>query len=588
MWLLLACTDPDDAQIRTPKSGDPADTQADDTAADTAAATDTDTDTDTDTVPPDPCLEDAPDPGAPARPDALGTLTVTVRTADTTYAGTEDEAIVLCVTATDCFPLTQADHPGLEAGGTGVWSFEALGLDRAAVDRVELRTTAGDNAWTPACIDLRFDGEPVYCEDAPGFQMGSEGGAEVTSWTDPAGLHADCGTCWDATLTHGPLLGALTTDTARVWVRTDATRPVALLVADNAAMLDERVAAWAYPAAADDFTATLVAECLEPGATYWYEVLVDGLPVMDRALPFTTPPARGTGAEARLTFGSCTKEAEQPAFASALADAPDLFVFAGDNHYANSSDLGSIRWFYRWSLEREERADLVARVPTVATWDDHDFLGNDTLGTAPGREDTLRAFTEYWANPSYGLPGAPGVYTALAWGDVDVFLLDDRYSRGVDPASMLGAAQYGWLVDALLASDATFKFVVSGSQWSDTGRGDSWYEFRDERTALFDALAAANVGGVVLVSGDIHRSELRLLDREGAYDLPEITSSPMAQTSITTCASDDAELVACYAAISYVTVDVDTRLADPTLTATLRDVNGAERASWTLLRSELE
>jgi hypothetical protein len=92
----------------------------------------------------------------------------------------------------------------------------------------------------------------------------------------------------------------------------------------------------------------------------------------------------------------------------------------------------------------------------------------------------------------------------------------------------------------------------------------------------------------VLVSGDIHRSELRLLDREGAYDLPEITSSPMAQTSITTCASDDAELVACYAAISYVTVDVDTRLADPPLTATIRDGSGAERASWTLLRSELE
>jgi len=545
MSLLLACTDPDDSQVRTPKATD----------------------------------------GAPDRPDALGTLTVTVRTSDATYGGTEDEEIVLCLTATDCFPLTQADHPGLEAGQTGVWSFEGVGLDRAAVDRVELRTTDGENAWTPACIELRFDGEPVYCEDAPGFQMGSGSSSEVTTWTDPAGLHTDCGTCWNAPLTHGPILGALTPETARVWVRTDATRPVTLLVADNAAMLDERVAAWAYPAAAADFTATLVAECLEPGATYWYEVLVDGLPVMESALPLTTPPARGTGAEARLTFGSCAKEEEQPAFGSALADAPDLFVFTGDNHYANSSDLGSIRWYYRWSLERKERAELVASVPTVATWDDHDFVGNDTLGTEPGRDDALRAFTEYWANPSYG---APGVYTSLQWGDVDVFLLDDRYSRAVDPASMLGAAQYAWLVEGLLASDATFKFIVSGSQWSYTGRGDSWYEFQEERTALFDALAAANIGGVVLVSGDIHRSELRLLDREGAYDLPELTSSPMAQTSITTCASGDSELVACYAAISYITVDVDTRLADPTLTATIRDVNGTERASWTLLRSELE
>ena len=47
--------------------------------------------------------------------------------------------------------------------------------------------------------------------------------------------------------------------------------------------------------------------------------------------------------------------------------------------------------------------------------------------------------------------------------------------------------------------------------------------------------------------------------------------------------------VGCFATGNYfVTMDVDTTVADPTLTARIRDEGGATLLTWTLLRSELQ
>lgn len=528
-----------------------------------------------------------PDPGSPAFPGTIGTLSVSIRTGDGMNAGTDANQISLCLSASDCWTLNVRDVNDFRVGEMDVYHFEGVGLPRASVDRVELRSMNGTDAWQPACMEIRFDGEPVYCRDELGITMGNGSPTEIESYRDPEGLAQQCRTCWPTSVTHGPMLGAMEPDEARVWVRTDATRPVTLRVSETARAADGPTVAWAYPSPLQDFAAVLHARGLAPSRTYTFQVEVDGEAVDGAAGSFTTAPAAGTPGTLRFAFGSCSRLDAQPIFGPIAALDPQLFFFVGDNHYGNTNDRDSLRWFYRWGLERPLRAALVASTPTLATWDDHDYVGNNTDGAAPGKAAALRVFAEYWAHRSVGTDAVPGVFHRYSWGDVDFFFVDDRYHRGED-ASILGNAQTAWLADALAESSAVFKVVACGSQWTLTGSSDSWAAFPAARDALLRQLADRGVEGIVLLSGDIHRSELRLLPGPGAmYDVPELTSSPLANT--TSSCSPDSELRDCYDdGPSFLSVDIDTTVADPTLTAVMRDATGGARATWTIRRSSLD
>jgi alkaline phosphatase D len=475
------------------------------------------------------------------------------------------------------------------------------------VDQVTLKSlaaTVDNDRWTPACLEVRFDGEPVYCNDAIGAFIGTGSTAgEVASWSDPAGLHQACTTCQGSTLTHGPMLGPPEPDALRVWARTDATRPVALRLSDRADLTDAPVVAWAHPRPEDDFTARFEVRGLRPNTEHFFRVEVEGAPLAEGRA--RTAPLPSERVPVRLAFGSCTRLDAQPIFARALETRSDLFLFVGDNMYANSRFRDTQRWHYRRFAAVPERAALLASVPTLAGWDDHDFVGNNSTGTCLGRGNALRTFREYWANPPLGSEAAPGAYFSQRFGPVEVFVTDDRTYRPEvgdtgrqcddDPAAPalsrgdgpLGAAQTEWLLDALAASDADFKLVACGSQWTAFGSLDSWAAFPAARAALFDAIAARGIEGVVLLSGDIHRSTLRHVDRERGYALPEITSSPMANGP-STCASTDTEAQYCYdAGTSFVTLDVDPAEPDPTLTVRVRDDAGAVLREMLVRRSEL-
>ena len=88
----------------------------------------------------------------------------------------------------------------------------------------------------------------------------------------------------------------------------------------------------------------------------------------------------------------------------------------GDNHYTNTRHIDALRWHYRRFRNVPERANMLANVPTMATWDDHDFLANNSNRTCLNRDAALDAFTEYWANPSAGLPATPGVFFNYRYG----------------------------------------------------------------------------------------------------------------------------------------------------------------------------
>lgn len=550
------------------------------------------------------CVTPVTDPGPPSPGDTIDTLSVVVRTKPGDFPSTNDEVSV-CLSASHCYPLDRDGVEDLLGDAVDVFHFENIDLPRAQMDRVEvrIRDSSGNdeiNDWEPACLSLRLDGEPLYCVDPVPVVIGDEP-ESTTSWRDPDGLHATCTSCYADVLTHGPLIGAITPESARIWVRTDAARKVALRLSGGPDLEAAPAVAWAYPAGTDDFTAVLEARHLAPSSTYYYGIEIDGVLRSDPSWTFTTPPPRGQQGTFTFGVGSCARASHPQDIYVPIAEAgPDLFLFIGDNHYGDATTLGGHRWNFQ-TMRETPRSLLMAQVPTLAIWDDHDFLGNNSDGSDPRRDAARRAFTEYWANPAFGADGQ-GIYFQHSHGDVDFFMLDGRYFRDPsdgsvvfgDPtgrSSLLGVAQTNWLLEALRASPATFKFLIIGSQWTDNGRTDSWASHLDARNAIFDAIAADRIEGVVLVSGDRHRSEFRLLRRDGAYDLPELTSSPLAN-EVRACELDEEDVMACHDEGYQVTfVDVDTEAADPRLVVTIfehDDGTLVPAQEWLILRSDLD
>lgn len=524
------------------------------------------------------------DPGPPTLPATVGTVTIGLRTHTGVNDGSDDPVSV-CLAPGRCAAINVLDWDDREPGQTDITHLLGLGWSRAELSSFTISTTAGADQWKPACFEVRLDGDPVYCREISGLAIGDASG-EQRSWADPAGFSgANCQTCAAATLSHGPMVGAVRHDGATLWLRADATRRVALRVATSAGALAAAApVAVRYPSPDRDFTESIDIFGLSPETTYLYELEVEG--ARTGPFRFTTPPAPSAGTRLRVGLGSCARDPDPPIFGVIAAHDPDLFLFLGDNHYGDTAELEAHRQHLRAGLDQPLRAALMRGRSVLHLWDDHDFVGNNTDGSAPGKESALAAFTEYTANGRYGEAGLLGVFSRHVYGDVEVFLVDGRYHRGEDD-HMLGAAQEAWLLDALQSSAATFKLVANGSQWATESTSESWGDFPGTAEAFREQLVLRGVEGVVFLSGDIHRSELRLLEpATGGYPLPELTSSPLATTGRGCPTFDDT--VACVdGTTNFILIDIDTTAADPSLTAQIIDGEGRSRAEWALRASEL-
>lgn len=354
-------------------------------------------------------------------------------------------------------------------------------------------------------------------------------------------VHADGGR---PRLANGPMLGAPAPDALSVWVQARDACEVTLEAWRSPRSGPVRTGRPLRLAAAQ--TAVLRVDGLAPDTEYLYRVLVDGAPdpYLGRLLPLRarTAPAPGARRDLTLAFGSCARIAEdavQPIWDAVLQARPDLFLWLGDNIYAETGDADTLDREYARQRAVPAFQPVGRSVPQLAIWDDNDYGPNDGDRTSPLREASLGAFRRWWANPGYGLDEAPGVFFQQSFGALDLFCLDDRYWR--DPndrpdgpgKTLLGQAQRDWLLAGLKASRAVFKLVACGCGWSTAkgAEGDAWSAFLHERNTLFDAIRDAAIEGVVLLSGDTHVGELNVIpwSAQGGYDFYDLVSSPLAQ-----------------------------------------------------------
>jgi len=347
-------------------------------------------------------------------------------------------------------------------------------------------------------------------------------------------------------LMEGPMIGAVEPGQARIWARTNGPHRVQVSYSEDASLANLRTSEAVVSTAENDFTVTAILTGLKPARRYYYRVLVNGEPDdytgEDAPFAFTTAPPAGSRGAFRIALGSCARyqaDREQRVWHAVREAQPDLFFWLGDNVYVDSLNPQSFAEEYRRQRSVAGLLPLLQSVPQLATWDDHDYGLNNQDRTNPMKEPGLKAFKQYWANPSYGLDGTPGVFHKYSYGDVDFFFLDVRYYRDpnespdVPTKTMLGQGQREWLKAGLKASRAPFKILISGSAWS-AGKGpggDAWSAYLHERDALFDFIRDEKISGVVGMSGDTHVAELNCVpwSEKGGYDFYDLTTSPLAQ-----------------------------------------------------------
>jgi alkaline phosphatase D len=567
-----------------------------------------------------------PEPPPPSFPPTVGVLSVGLRLAKTPSAGSNDPYEV-CLNDTNCFRLTK---PGLDDYRAGEFDRYHINvnLPRSAVDRITFRPVPPMSGATRTdairidCLDMRFDGEPVYCADNLNQLVGLGNSAgEEPRYRELAPLMNKCVSCERETglgvattgqkLVGGPQLGPPEAAKIRMKVRTDATRKVGLFLSTNAGGTDEVPVAWAYPKPQDDFAVTLESQSpLAPNQGYFYRVAVDN---DIRTARFPVQTAKTAASKFRFAMGSCARPVQDPptfnvpSYGPIASSSPDLFLFLGDNHYGNTRFLDAHRHWYRVLERNAPRSSLLSRVPSIATWDDHDFVENNSDGLCGGRSAALKGFQEHWANGQFGVPSNRGTYSKQSYGAVDYFTLDCRSYRprvtdtarrceGADEANpgiseaagLLGEAQFQWLLAGLSQSQAPFKFISCGSLFTAPDNYvDSWSSFPAARTRLFNEFATRGIKGIVFGSGDIHRSEFRRLPRANGYALTELVSSGLSQTNPSDCVANAwaANRLNCYSGNSYILVDVDGTVVDPTLTATIFSEAGVAQGAPLLIRS---
>ncbi len=346
-------------------------------------------------------------------------------------------------------------------------------------------------------------------------------------------------------LVHGPMPGAVGPREIQLWMRASGQYPVSVRYGRQSDLSDAQLSEPVSVGPEDDYVARIHLANLQPDTTYFYRPWVNGKPAkyLDNVPPFRFRTAPTGPSRFRLGFGSCARWQEyprQPIWNALERWEPDLFCWLGDNIYADTVEPGIMSDLYKIQRAVPEYQHFGNRVPQLAIWDDHDYGLNNSDRDNPMREDSLALFKRYWANPAYGTEQTPGIFFQYHYGGVDFFFLDNRYHR--DPneqpdgpeKSQLGAGQLAWLKAGLKASTAPFKLLISGGGWSHNPEAfgeDNWASYRHERDSLFNFIRDEDIGGVMLMSGDVHRAEANCIpwSAQGGYDLYEFISSGLAQ-----------------------------------------------------------
>ena len=276
-----------------------------------------------------------------------------------------------------------------------------------------------------------------------------------------------------------------------------------------------------------------------------------------------------------IAFGACLHENKaQPIWDAVVAAKPDLFIFTGDNIYADTHDMAVMKAKYAKLGAQPGYQKLLKTCPVLATWDDHDYGINDGGKNYPKKKESAEICLDFFGVPKDDpRRSREGIYGSQTFGEdgrrVQVILLDtryfrddlDKYKKGEQrpknivgwykptkdtSKTLLGEAQWKWLEEEL-KKPADVRVIVSSIQVISWEKGmECWGNLPHERDRLFKLIETTKANGAFFISGDVHFTELSMTKDEGPYPLYDITSSGLNQspgrtwyTSINSYRQDD-------------------------------------------------
>lgn len=277
-------------------------------------------------------------------------------------------------------------------------------------------------------------------------------------------------------------------------------------------------------------------------------------------------------ADVVIAFGSCAKEREeQPIWLDIAKHQPDVFLFIGDNNYADIQEIeGEIKYGPVTNPSRFTQAyDAVKNIPEFAafrqqvpmlmgTWDDHDYGENDAGKEYPLKAESQSAFIEFFEfDQTHPIHQQEGIYhSQILENDgksIQIIMLDTRYHRDaltINPAgrperkgpyipsensrdTMLGAEQWRWLENQLQLP-ADIRILVSSVQVIAYQHGwEGWGTMPFQRDKLYALIRQTGANGLIFLSGDRHLMELSKdegqLGHKVPYPMWDFTSSGITQ-----------------------------------------------------------
>jgi hypothetical protein len=349
----------------------------------------------------------------------------------------------------------------------------------------------------------------------------------------------------ESEITHGPRLGAPSSDGFSVWVRANRSMTLKLEVSTDGAFwtdVDERAVRTSMYN-----TCILTASGLKPETAYHYRVTESGN-MLARSSTVTMPSDRqgsvliyvvadGHG-ENQAIYDAiiADRETEYPGRPAVILQIGDLYNLTADETTTKSAADVAL-------LEIEEIENAAKKIPVLFMWDDWDFAGNNSAGLgnmvafsseSDPQRSALDLFEWLWGEAPR--PDPPSRCYAVEICGIPVIISDQRSQRthpvkgivpeltgneALDPTiSAFGAAHRQFYIDTLrsyrnkdlvlFVSSTTLRSTnVTGIDSPDIRDSVGMY-FQSEKNYIFKQGCAASpyeqYSKLVVLSGDDHRN----------------------------------------------------------------------------------
>jgi len=256
-----------------------------------------------------------------------------------------------------------------------------------------------------------------------------------------------------------------------------------------------------------------------------------------------------------IVFASCNdQDREQPLWKPIIENNASVFIWGGDNIYADTNDMKKMESDYNKVHANSDYAQLLNQTTVIGTWDDHDYGKNDAGIEWEKKDEAQQLFLDFLKfSKEDPLRSQEGVYYSRRYdtkmGSIKIVLLDTRYFRDSlqkstiegrryeawgenEGGTILGETQWNWFKKELEDSSSDFTVIVSSIQvLADEHGWEKWGNHPSEVKRMLDVIKNAKAKNIMILSGDRHLAEFSVSDVKGLpYNLVDFTTSGLTHT----------------------------------------------------------